>query len=80
MDETKLMDLAKIMKKILVKLKKLNAPYNFQVHYSPEGEDLHFHIEICPRLATWAGFELSSDCTVNIVSPEQAAKFYRGKK
>ena len=80
MDEVKLDDLASILKKILMKLKEMNLPYNFFLHYAPDGKDLHFHIEICPRLATWAGFELATNATINSVSPEDAAKFYRGEE
>jgi len=77
LEEEELGDLAIILKKILVKLKKLNASYNFFLHYSPEGEDLHFHIEITPRVATWGGFELSTNAVINSVLPESAARFYR---
>jgi UDPglucose--hexose-1-phosphate uridylyltransferase len=73
-------ELADIMKKILSKLKQLNAPYNFFIHYSPSKDNLHFHIEITPRLATWAGFEYSTDTIINPVSPEDAARFYRGEE
>ena len=78
-DEKMLMDLAEILKKILKKLKYLNAPYNIELVYSPENENLHFHIEISPRLAIWAGFEILTNDTINSVSPEDAARFYRGK-
>lgn len=80
MDDAKLTDLASILKKILMKLKELNAPYNMQLHYAPDGEDLHFHIEICPRFSVWAGFELLTDDTINSLPPEDAAKFYRGEE
>lgn len=80
MDSSKLTDLAKILKLIIKKLKKLNASYNMQLHYAPAGKDLHFHIEICPRLATWGGFECLTNDTINSLPPEDAAKFYRGKK
>jgi UDPglucose--hexose-1-phosphate uridylyltransferase len=73
------LDLAEILKNVLEKLKKLNAAYNFFLHYAPEGEDLHFHIEVTPRLAIWAGFEFSSNAVINSVAPEDAAKFYRGE-
>jgi len=73
-------DLAEILKNVLVKLKELNASYNLFLHYAPKGENLHLHVEIIPRLATWAGFEFSSDITINSVTPEDAAKFYRGEQ
>ncbi len=70
-------DLALVLKKILVKLKKINVSYNFFLHYSPQGENLHFHIEVTPRLATWGGFEISTNAVINSVLPEDAARFYR---
>ena len=76
-DDNEFADLAAILKKVLSKLKELNAPYNLFLHHAPNGEDLHFHIEITPRCAIWAGFEFSSDIIINSISPEDAAKFYR---
>jgi len=78
--EDRLTDLAEILKLILKKLKALNSPYNLELFYSPEEADLHFHIEITPRLATWAGFELLTGEIINSLSPEEAAKYYRGNK
>ncbi len=77
-DDKMLMDLAEIMKKILVKLNEINAPYNYVLHYHDD-DAYHFHIEILPRLATWAGFEHSTGMAINSVRPEDAAKFYRGE-
>lgn len=77
LNDEELRDFAIAIKKILSKLKKLNASYNFYVHYSPQKENLHFHIEITPRIATWGGFELSTNFTINSVLPEDAARFYR---
>ena len=77
LDQCNFKDLSYIMKQTLLKLKELNAAYNFMIHYSPTKEDnLHFHIEIIPRLSTWAGFEYSGTI-INSMSPEDAAKFYR---
>lgn len=69
-------NLSKVFKRILSKLEAINAPYNFYLHYSPKGENLHFHFEITPRLNKWAGFELATDSYVITVSPEDAAEFY----
>ena len=79
MYDDELYDMALALKKILLKLKKLNASYNFFLHYAPQGENLHFHIEITPRIAKWGGFELSTGAIINSVMPEDAAKFYRSK-
>jgi UDPglucose--hexose-1-phosphate uridylyltransferase len=79
MYDNELYDMASALKKILLKLKKINASYNFFLHYAPKGENLHFHIEITPRIAKWGGFELSTGAIINSVMPEDAAKFYRSK-
>lgn len=72
-------DLADILKKILLRLKSLSASYNICLHESPRDGHLHFHLEILPRLATWAGFEYATDTCINTISPETAASFYRGE-
>ncbi len=73
-----LRDFCELLKKILDKLKELNAPFNYILHYAPTGTDLHLHLEILPRLTTWAGFEYSGT-VINPLPPEDAAKFYRGE-
>ncbi|RMF05250.1 DUF4931 domain-containing protein [Candidatus Woesearchaeota archaeon] len=73
-------ELASSLKQILVRLAELNASYNFMVQQSPAGENMHLHFEIKPRLSTWAGFELAGGTIINPVSPEEAARFYRGEK
>ena len=79
LSDEEFLDLASVMENVISRLKEINASYNFFIHYSPKGEDLHFHIELIPRIATWAGFEFSSGIIVNSVNPEQAAAFYRGE-
>ena len=79
LSDSELGELASIMKQILDKLNSINAPYNYYLQYAPSGEDLHFHIEVIPRLAKWAGFEYCSGTVINAVPPEDAAKFYRGE-
>ena len=69
--------LAEMLKSVLTKIAKLNAAYNFVLHYAPKGKDLHFHIEIMPRIAKLAVFEFGSGIVVNQMMPEDAAKFYR---
>ena len=72
--------LARILKKSLARLDKmLNGPaFNYYLHIQPKGKDFHFHMELLPRLAIWAGFELGSGMYINPVAPEAAAKAYRG--
>ncbi|MEM2154081.1 MAG: DUF4921 family protein [Nitrososphaeria archaeon] len=52
-----------------------NIPFNMIFHISPEKKTtklLHWHIEVYPRLTTYAGLELGSGIYVNPVPPEQA--------
>jgi UDPglucose--hexose-1-phosphate uridylyltransferase len=70
--------LAKALKHVLGKLKELgNAPYNYYVHSAPYKEDFHLHIEVLPKLAIWAGFELGSEVYINTLPPESAAEYYQ---
>jgi UDPglucose--hexose-1-phosphate uridylyltransferase len=74
--------ISEIMSLALHKLKELNVSYNYILHYLPssvQGE-FHFHIEITPRISIWAGFELNTGTIINSVTPEDAAKFYRGEE
>ena len=73
------LSLASIIKKIETVLNTtLNfPPHNYYYHISPRGEDMHMHIEVCPRLARWAGFELGSGIIINTMPPESAAEHYR---
>lgn len=55
--------------------------HNFYLHTSPcDGKDYphyHWHIEILPRTALWAGFELSTGIEISTIEPEAAAEFLR---
>ncbi len=72
--------LADVVSKVLRKVHEGNLDYNMLVQYGPKGQDFHFHIEVCPRAAIWAGFELGSGIIINSVAPEEAAKWYRGEE
>ncbi|MCX6763799.1 MAG: DUF4921 family protein [Candidatus Moranbacteria bacterium] len=55
--------------------------YNFYIHTAPcDGKDYlhyHWHIEILPHTATWAGFELSTGIEISTIQPEIAAEYLR---
>lgn len=40
-------------------------------------EDFRWHVEILPRLAVLAGFEMATGCHINTVTPEEAARHLR---
>lgn len=73
------LDLSNIIKQTSQKLEKIGAAYDVAWHVSPDNENLHMHIEVMPRIALWAGFELGFGIEINAVSPEEAAKYYRGE-
>ncbi len=72
--------IAELLHKVLNKLKELNSSYCFAIHYGPGDSRLHSHIVITPQIATWGGFERGGGFVINTVTPEDAAKFYRGKE
>lgn len=81
--EGELYELSSIMREVLSKLKVLDCSYNYFIHNTPREmannpRTLHFHIEITPRIDTWGGVENGVETYINRISPETAAKFYRG--
>lgn len=76
--------MATLTRRAIARLERvLDRPaYNFVVHTAPlhAPEVLHFdwHVEIYPRIASWAGFEVGGGCYINPVSPERAAERLRG--
>ena len=59
--------------------------YNFFVHTAPTAESrgyahYHWHMEILPKTAIWAGFEFATGIEISTISPEEAAKFLRSVK
>jgi UDPglucose--hexose-1-phosphate uridylyltransferase len=75
--------LAEVFQKSIESLTKaLNSPpFNFYIHTSPcDGKDyphFHWHIEILPHTATWAGFELETGIEISTIQPEAAAEYLR---
>ncbi len=73
---------AKTLKTCLSALKNLlnDPPYNFGLHIAMEkaaSPHYHWHVEVYPKLAIWAGFEKSTGMYINTVSPETAAESLR---
>lgn len=53
-----------------------DPPYNYGFHIAPDvesGKYYHWHIEVYPKLAIWAGFEKSTGIYINTIPPEDAA-------
>ncbi|MEK7768041.1 MAG: DUF4931 domain-containing protein, partial [bacterium] len=80
---------AGVLKEVLGRLKRVldDAPYNMVLHTAPlDGEapadplaptEMHWHIEVMPRLTKVAGFEYGSGFFINPTPPEEAAEFLR---
>jgi UDPglucose--hexose-1-phosphate uridylyltransferase len=74
--------LAETMKTCLRRLKTLvnDPPYNYGFHLVTRKEaadHYHWHLEVYPRLAIWAGFEKSTGTYINTMTPETAAESLR---
>jgi len=67
------------MKLVLDKLDYFGIAYNYFVENAVNDEDYHMHIKIAPRPNIWAGLELGTGVVINPISPEFAAKIYRGQ-
>lgn len=79
-DEVKV--LAQTLKACLNGLKQLvnDPPYNYGIHLAIDKEAndyYHWHLEVYPKLAIWAGFEKSTGMYINTVTPETAAESMR---
>src|SRR5680860_437739 len=70
---------AKAMKIILDKLDEFGIAYNYFIENAVNREDYHMHIKIAPRPNIWAGLELGTGVVINPITPEYAAKVYRGE-
>jgi UDPglucose--hexose-1-phosphate uridylyltransferase len=73
---------AKTLKTGLKALKDIvnDPPYNYGIHLSLNSQMLncyHWHLEIYPKLAIWAGFEKSTGVYINTITPETAAESLR---
>ncbi len=56
--------------------------YNFFLHTAPvrkKGDTWHYHwhFEIIPKTAIWAGFEIGTGIEISVIDPESAARFLR---
>lgn len=55
--------------------------YNFYIHTAPcnagNYSHYHWHLNILPKTAIWAGFELCAGIEISTIEPEKAAEFLR---
>jgi UDPglucose--hexose-1-phosphate uridylyltransferase len=82
MKENEIKPLAETLKECLGRLKCLvnDPPYNYGFHLTTDKKEsryYHWHLEVYPKLATWAGFEKSTGVYINTMTPETAAASLR---
>ncbi len=82
LSEQEISAFAETLKTSLKALKNLvnDPPYNYGFHLAinKEAQDFyHWHLEVYPKLSTWAGFELNTGVYINTVPPEAAAESLR---
>ncbi len=69
---------AETLKTSLKALKDLvnDPPYNYGFHLAlnhEAGNYYHWHLEVYPKLAIWAGFEKNTGVYINTIKPETSA-------
>ncbi len=79
LNKQEIISLAKMLQKILGKLKKLGLAYNYLSRQIVSDKHQHFCLKIEPRGSVWGPVELDSGLFINSVTPEDAAKYYRSK-
>ncbi|OHA08993.1 MAG: hypothetical protein A3B37_02950 [Candidatus Sungbacteria bacterium RIFCSPLOWO2_01_FULL_59_16] len=84
LDDGKIVTAADALRTALAKIERgLRSPaYNFFIHTAPTADGprlplYHWHIEVIPKTAVWAGFEIGTGIEISTISPEAAAKFLR---
>ncbi len=77
-------DFARTLRISLAKLYRglKNPDYNFFLHTAPvensrSHDHYHWHFEILPKTAIWAGFEIGTGIEISTIKPESAAAFLR---
>jgi UDPglucose--hexose-1-phosphate uridylyltransferase len=82
MQQSEVKTFAETLKKCLSGLKQLvnDPPYNYGFHLAINKDAhkyYHWHLEVYPKLAIWAGFEISTGMYINTATPETAAESFR---
>ncbi len=79
LSQKELMDLSLLLRSTLGGMSKVldDCGFNLVIHSSSEKKttkQIHWHVEVYPRVSKWAGLELGAGIFVNEVSPESAAE------
>jgi UDPglucose--hexose-1-phosphate uridylyltransferase len=81
-NDDQIKDLAEIMQKLMLRLKKIHAggqfakiPFSYNYYIHPKE---NWYLRLIPRFVHRAGFELGTGLQVNIIDPTKAAEEYMG--
>jgi len=82
MTQAEVKTFAETLKTCFKALKELvnDPPYNYGFHMVTNKDarkHYHWHLEVYPKLAIWAGFEKSTGVYINTITPEAAAESMR---
>jgi UDPglucose--hexose-1-phosphate uridylyltransferase len=82
LSQTEVKTFAETLKTCLKGLKQLvnDPPYNYGFHLAMNKDACnyyHWHLEVYPKLAIWAGFEKNTGIYINTMTPEVAAESLR---
>jgi UDPglucose--hexose-1-phosphate uridylyltransferase len=88
--DEELADLAELLAQVVVAWRRTigHVDYNWYLHTTPRGSwgasdadqnAYHWHLELFPRLARMAGYELATGQFINLVDPDHAAERLRGR-
>lgn len=72
-DDIMIERLSEIFLKTINALNKIFKDVNFNICFEG-GNNLHWYLQIIPRLTGLAGFELGTECSIDIYAPEEAAQ------
>ena len=84
LDDASLSAVSRMVYRVISWLERIRprTAYNYCLNTKPmdnsdSSDSFHWSIDIFPRLTKVAGFELSSNCMINPMLPEEAAKLFR---
>lgn len=70
-------ELLKALQETVKRIKKFTDSYNFVFINSPKNGDLHFHVEVFPRVEQWGAIELGLGIYLNAVGARKARELLR---
>lgn len=68
---------ASLLRQLARAISDLHLPYQYSIQQLTDSQEQHLYLRLVPRGTVWSGPELADGLTVNAVSPEEAATYYR---